>query len=149
MKNLSSSVLLFVIIVLLLAFDFWTVKNVSGRLLCGLRWWNETGPDGESVWVFESADPQRQINATDSKVFWIVLYAVPVLWLLLALVAVLRFEFMWLTIVGMSPPLSHPYSQSYRSMLLLFVFVFLSGWKAEDSGCVDSEYGECLGVYEV
>ena len=44
------------IIVLLLAFDFWTVKNVSGRLLCGLRWWNETGPDGESVWVFESAD---------------------------------------------------------------------------------------------
>jgi len=45
-----------VIIVLLLAFDFWTVKNVSGRLLCGLRWWNETGPDGESVWVFESAD---------------------------------------------------------------------------------------------
>ena len=51
-----NSVLLFVIIVLLLAFDFWTVKNVSGRLLCGLRWWNETGPDGESVWVFESAD---------------------------------------------------------------------------------------------
>ena len=50
------SVLLFVIIVLLLAFDFWTVKNVSGRLLCGLRWWNETGPDGQSVWVFESAD---------------------------------------------------------------------------------------------
>jgi Eukaryotic protein of unknown function (DUF846) len=32
------------------------VKNVSGRLLVGLRWWNETGPDGESVWVFESAD---------------------------------------------------------------------------------------------
>ncbi len=27
--------------VLLLAFDFWTVKNVSGRLLVGLRWWNE------------------------------------------------------------------------------------------------------------
>ena len=53
---MGGSVLLFVIIVLLLAFDFWTVKNVSGRLLCGLRWWNETGPDGESVWVFESAD---------------------------------------------------------------------------------------------
>jgi len=52
----NSSVFLFVIIVLLLAFDFWTVKNVSGRLLVGLRWWNETGPDGESVWVFESAD---------------------------------------------------------------------------------------------
>ena len=123
------SVFLFVIIVLLLAFDFWTVKNVSGRLLCGLRWWNETGPDGESVWVFESADvslpqpfpfpsffpplttqrdqntlqPQRQINATDSKVFWIALYSFPVLWLLLALVAILKFEFVWLTVVGISP----------------------------------------------
>jgi hypothetical protein len=95
----SSFVFLFVIIVLLLAFDFWTVKNVSGRLLCGLRWWNETGPDGQSVWVFESADPQRQINATDSKVFWMALYAVPVLWLLLALVAILKFQFFWLTIV--------------------------------------------------
>jgi hypothetical protein len=31
------------------------------------------------------------------------LYAVPVLWLLLALVAILKFQFFWLTIVGMSP----------------------------------------------
>jgi hypothetical protein len=28
-------------VTLLLAFDFWTVKNVTGRLLVGLRWWNE------------------------------------------------------------------------------------------------------------
>ena len=28
-------------IVLLLALDFWTVKNVSGRLMVGLRWRNE------------------------------------------------------------------------------------------------------------
>ncbi|CAO3634576.1 unnamed protein product [Cunninghamella echinulata] len=33
--------LVFVITILLLAFDFWTVKNISGRLLVGLRWWNE------------------------------------------------------------------------------------------------------------
>ena len=60
---INYSVLLFVIIVLLLAFDFWTVKNVSGRLLCGLRWWNETGPDGQSVWVFESADVTHHLAA--------------------------------------------------------------------------------------
>eukprot|EP01050_Picozoa_sp_SAG11_P010429 SAG11_NODE_1041_length_6056_cov_5.902468_6_plen_102_part_00 len=30
-----------VLCILLLAMDFWTVKNVSGRLLVGLRWWNE------------------------------------------------------------------------------------------------------------
>jgi len=39
----SSFVLNFVVIVLLLSFDFWTVKNVTGRLLVGLRWWNEVG----------------------------------------------------------------------------------------------------------
>lgn len=48
----------FVVIVLLLSFDFWTVKNVSGRLLVGLRWWNYVDEDGNSNWVFES----RKVN---------------------------------------------------------------------------------------
>eukprot|EP00808_Paulinella_micropora_P022170 g8441.t1 len=34
-------VVVFVTCIILLAFDFWTVKNVSGRLLVGLRWWND------------------------------------------------------------------------------------------------------------
>jgi hypothetical protein len=38
----DSFILFFIIIILLLAFDFWTVKNVTGRLLVGLRWWNGT-----------------------------------------------------------------------------------------------------------
>ena len=33
-------VLTFVLVTVLSALDFWTVKNVSGRLLVGLRWWN-------------------------------------------------------------------------------------------------------------
>ena len=45
---------LFLTIVLLLAFDFWTVKNVSGRLMVGLRWWNKIEEDGTSTWMFES-----------------------------------------------------------------------------------------------
>ena len=36
------------------AFDFWVVKNVSGRILVGLRWWNEVKSDGTEVWVYES-----------------------------------------------------------------------------------------------
>ena len=39
--NPTSFVLTFVMIVLCLAFDFWTVKNVTGRLLVGLRWTNK------------------------------------------------------------------------------------------------------------
>jgi Eukaryotic protein of unknown function (DUF846) len=52
-------VLILVLIILSLAFDFWTVKNVSGRLLVGLRWWNEIGEGGESKWIFESREVSR------------------------------------------------------------------------------------------
>jgi hypothetical protein len=44
----------FVITVLLEALDFWVVKNVSGRILVGLRWWNEVTEQGESIWRYES-----------------------------------------------------------------------------------------------
>lgn len=42
--------------VLLSALDFWTVKNVTGRLLVGLRWWNDFDQNGREVWRFESFD---------------------------------------------------------------------------------------------
>lgn len=54
----SSFILHFVICVVLIAFDFWTIKNVSGRRLVGMRWWNETDQEGESLWRFESLDQQ-------------------------------------------------------------------------------------------
>ncbi|KAA0705218.1 Golgi apparatus membrane protein TVP23 -like protein B [Triplophysa tibetana] len=70
-----------VTIILLLSCDFWTVKvaiassfsfliiilnnivykvfsvfceNVTGRLLVGLRWWNQVDGDGHGRWMFES-----------------------------------------------------------------------------------------------
>jgi hypothetical protein len=46
----NSFVLIVVLCVMLLAFDFWTVKNISGRLLVGLRWWNEVKSDGTNQW---------------------------------------------------------------------------------------------------
>lgn len=45
---------LFIVCILLLAFDFWTVKNVSGRLMVGLRWWSEVKEDGTTVWRYET-----------------------------------------------------------------------------------------------
>jgi len=44
----------FVCVVLLLSADFWTVKNITGRLLVGLRWWNYVDDDGKSHWVYEA-----------------------------------------------------------------------------------------------
>lgn len=52
----ASFVVRFIITVLLVGADFWTVKNVTGRLLVGLRWWNSIDEDGNSVWHFESLD---------------------------------------------------------------------------------------------
>ncbi|XP_051488469.1 Golgi apparatus membrane protein TVP23 homolog A isoform X3 [Apus apus] len=50
----NSFVACFVTILLLLSFDFWSVKNVTGRLLVGLRWWNQIDEDGKSHWMFEA-----------------------------------------------------------------------------------------------
>ena len=54
---------LFLTIILLLAFDFWTVKNVTGRLMVGLRWWNKVEEDGTSTWQFESKPVGRSDHA--------------------------------------------------------------------------------------
>lgn len=50
----SGFIVNFVIIIILLSMDFWTVKNITGRLLVGLRWWNYVDEEGVSHWVFES-----------------------------------------------------------------------------------------------
>lgn len=97
-----TSVLIFIITILLLAADFYYLKNIAGRRLVGLRWWNEVDTQtGASHWVFESSDPAtKTINATDSRFFWLALYAQPLVWVAFAIVAIVRFEFIWLTLVG-------------------------------------------------
>ncbi|KAE8743910.1 hypothetical protein FOCC_FOCC009469 [Frankliniella occidentalis] len=50
----NSFIAIFVTLILLLSMDFWTVKNITGRLLVGLRWWNYVDDNGKSHWVYES-----------------------------------------------------------------------------------------------
>ncbi|KAG5946810.1 Golgi apparatus membrane protein tvp23 [Claviceps pazoutovae] len=97
----SSMVMIFIITILLLAADFYYLKNIAGRRLVGLRWWNEVDVQtGESKWVFESSDPSTKVvNATDSRFFWLSLYVQPLLWILLAVLAVVRLQFLWLPLV--------------------------------------------------
>ena len=51
-----SYVMTFVTITILLSADFWLVKNVSGRLLAGLRWWNvvDETSQNQMTWKFEA-----------------------------------------------------------------------------------------------
>lgn len=86
--------------VVLLAADFWTTKNVTGRLLVGLRWWNDVSPDGSgSEWRFESlSENQRQVDPHESRGFWAGLIASPVLWGIAALAALIGLDWGYLLI---------------------------------------------------
>ncbi|KAM0706873.1 hypothetical protein Q7P35_006203 [Cladosporium inversicolor] len=98
-------VLVFITTILLLAADFYYLKNIAGRRLVGLRWWNEANAStGDSHWVFESAPQPNEpggkvVTPTDKRFFWIALYAQPAFWAALAIVAIVRFKFIWLTLV--------------------------------------------------
>lgn len=50
---------IYLIVILLGAADFWIMKNLSGRKLVGLRWWNEVKENGEEVWIFESKNERK------------------------------------------------------------------------------------------
>lgn len=63
-------VVIFILVTVLLSCDFWTVKNVSGRLLVGLRWWTSVDAEGNEKWIFESFDHQVQNSPVDATIFW-------------------------------------------------------------------------------
>jgi hypothetical protein len=50
----------YLIVILLGSADFWVTKNISGRILAGLRWWNEVKENGEEVWIFESKNESKR-----------------------------------------------------------------------------------------
>uniref|UniRef100_A0A7N0TFE6 Golgi apparatus membrane protein TVP23 n=1 Tax=Kalanchoe fedtschenkoi TaxID=63787 RepID=A0A7N0TFE6_KALFE len=104
----DSYVIIFVMTVLLAALDFWVVKNVTGRILVGLRWWNEINDLGESVWKFESLDQQSlaRLNKKDSWLFWWTLYLTAALWTLFGVFALVRFEADYCLVVGVCLTLS-------------------------------------------
>ncbi|KAK7815585.1 Golgi apparatus membrane protein-like protein ECHIDNA [Quercus suber] len=104
----DSFVIIFVVTVILAALDFWVVKNISGRILVGLRWWNEIDEKGESLWKFESLDQQSlsRMNRKDSWLFWWTLYISAVAWIILGIFSVIRFEPDYLLITGVCLSLS-------------------------------------------
>ena len=85
---------IFIIVVLLNALDFWFVKNVSGRVIVGLRWWNEVKEDGSEVWVFESEN-EKKARSIDTTIFWMSLYACPIFWAIFIFLELIGLRFMW------------------------------------------------------
>ncbi|KAF3358058.1 hypothetical protein VdG1_02835 [Verticillium dahliae VDG1] len=80
--------------VLVYFLGLWIIKSMYATFLPGAR------PSGDSKWVFESSEPgTKTINPTDSRFFWLALYVQPVLWVLLAVFALVRLQFLWLPLV--------------------------------------------------
>lgn len=92
----------FVVTILLVSLDFWVVKNVSGRILVGLRWWNEISELGESIWRFESLDQESlaRMNKKDSWLFWWTLYGAAIIWSALGIVAIIKINVDYLLVDG-------------------------------------------------
>lgn len=100
----SSFIACMVFIILLLSADFWTVKNISGRLMVGLRWWNQVDDDGRSQWLFESrkgSGKQQSSSDSESRIFWLGLVICPALWVLFAFSTLFSFKIKWLPLVIM------------------------------------------------
>ena len=95
----------FVLTAVFLGLDFWTVKNISGRKLVGLRWWNRVNEDGTSEWIFESAGDRsgHHQSSLDKNVFWIGLYVFPVFWVFAAISNFLALSpnFVMLNVMGL------------------------------------------------
>ena len=93
---IGNEIMVFISIIILGAADFWTVKNVTGRMLVNLRWWSEIDEHGHEEWVFESNDEAKTVGATDSFVFWSSLYITPLIWGFFAFMDLLSFKFFWM-----------------------------------------------------
>ncbi|XP_005391240.1 PREDICTED: Golgi apparatus membrane protein TVP23 homolog A isoform X3 [Chinchilla lanigera] len=92
----------FVTVLLLLSFDFWSVKNVTGRLMVGLRWWNQIDEDGKSHWVFEARKVSpSHIAATEAeaRIFWLGLIICPMIWIVFFFSTLFSLKLKWLALV--------------------------------------------------
>lgn len=112
----------FVAVILLISMDFWVVKNVTGRLLAGLRWSNYIDDDGNSHWIFENKNAasnqdnndlssfQNELSGesrtADTTIFWLGLVLAPVFWTLLMLVSIFRLNVQWFMLVTLASVLS-------------------------------------------
>ncbi|KAL3314377.1 Golgi apparatus membrane protein TVP23 A [Cichlidogyrus casuarinus] len=109
----SAFVVPFVLVTLCLAIDFWITKNISGRILVGLRWWNFIDKQGNSQWVFESRPISANMNANSpftmtkrqlaeqhsianqARLFWIGLAVSIVSWFIFILTALFSLKLKW------------------------------------------------------
>mmetsp|Transcript_19784 Transcript_19784/g.22779 ORF Transcript_19784/g.22779 Transcript_19784/m.22779 type:complete len:259 (+) Transcript_19784:56-832(+) len=99
---LFNDVIAFIFTVLFISADFWMVKNVSGRLLVGLRWWTAYNEDGSEKWHFESPNENRPTNPIDSRFFWASQIGAAVFWSIFSIFALFGLKIFWGSACGIA-----------------------------------------------
>ncbi|CAD6193577.1 unnamed protein product [Caenorhabditis auriculariae] len=102
----DSFIVQFLLILIFLSMDFWTVKNITGRLLVGLRWWSFVDAEGNNHWKFESAKDNDRFPAMDRRVFWLGLVVGPLAWAFFVTTAFLTFKFEWMIVALLGAAMS-------------------------------------------
>uniref|UniRef100_A0A8B9N7A6 Golgi apparatus membrane protein TVP23 homolog n=1 Tax=Accipiter nisus TaxID=211598 RepID=A0A8B9N7A6_9AVES len=145
----SSFIACMVTIILLLSCDFWAVKNVTGRLMVGLRWWNQVDDDGRSHWVFEarkvSAQGSKTSSEAESRIFWLGLITCPMIWVIFAFSALFSFKVKWL-VSGFPQLGNRSCTLQARQCKSMTVFSCVLGGGCDGSGASGSQP---LWLYQV
>jgi len=100
----TSTLVSFLVTFSSIVFDFWICKNITGRLLVGMRWWNDLeSADGETLWTFESYDCDMNFHTFDTNIFWWGMTFSTVFWFLMMLGKLLTINFLWgmVTMIGL------------------------------------------------
>ncbi len=147
----SSFISIFVVMIVLLSMDFWTVKNITGRLLVGLRWWNHVDEDGKSHWIFENRKVINQTNLANSSsiestvevsLFWTSLFAVDVIWAVFFLIALLTFSFKWMVGAICCRCLGSNWRSLFDLFLIQVIILISLGFNASNTyGFLKCKYG--------
>ncbi|XP_059835172.1 Golgi apparatus membrane protein TVP23 homolog A-like isoform X1 [Hypanus sabinus] len=78
-------------------------QNVTGRLLVGLRWWNQIDEDGKSHWLFEARKTTAKNRATsteaEAQIFWLGLIVCPLIWTVFLFSTLFSLKLKWLALV--------------------------------------------------
>jgi hypothetical protein len=102
----SNEAIVMIVVIILDAMDFWFTKNIAGRKLVGLRWWNSYDPETQQEkWTFESKNEIKEASI-DRNTFWISLYGFTAAWLILFIFECIVLSFMWAFLCAISLAIS-------------------------------------------
>lgn len=91
-----SQMFVFITVTVFAVCDFWVVKNVTGRMLLGMRWWTTIDEDGLEKWFFESYnfDFQKEQEA-QSNIFWPAQILCTLFWVVMLFLKIITFTLLW------------------------------------------------------